>query len=168
MSESQARFLLPWRSWALWFIPVIATIAFVWILLVALGQVRTPSVPIATWATVGGVLFGVLLLLLILLMIPRRDRAAEELAAASEIPAETVVPYAPPPRPTTTKIEAEFVATGEQWKGMRVLEVSLPPKSRNKGGVYAKSYVPITGELVLRVEDLVADRRDVSVPNAMG
>lgn len=166
MAQTDGRYVLGWRSWTLWFIPVLATLYFVWILLVALGTVKTPSVDLRTWAIAGMVLFGILLLLEILLLL--RRKGPEEAAPVAEPAAdETVIPYAQPGvRAGADKLEAEIVATGEQWKGLRVLEVSIPPKSRNKGGVYAKSYVQVAPELVLRVEDLVADRRDVTPTTA--
>ena len=54
----------------------------------------------------------------------------------------------------------EYRLTNEDYKAHRVLEMSLPPKSQHRGAVYAKAYVAINDQYVLRVEDLVAERHE--------
>lgn len=168
--EQPRGFLLGWRTWTLWLIPVVATLYFVWVLMVGLGNVRTPTVDIGTWVLLGLVIFGVLFVLELLLLVRRKEKdgapAVEPADAGSTIPA-----YLPPgeaaangsafaPPPPRERADAEWIATSEMYRGLRVLEVSMPPKSRNKGGVYAKSYVAVGPDAVVRIEDLVADKAD--------
>jgi len=55
----------------------------------------------------------------------------------------------------------EKLVTGEMQQGLTVLEYSAPAKSRHRGAVYSKTYVPVTKEHVLRVETLAAEGADL-------
>ncbi len=55
----------------------------------------------------------------------------------------------------------ETRTTSEEKQGMRVLEYSRPAKSRHRGAVYTKDYVPVAKEWVLRVETMVAEGADL-------
>lgn len=153
---------------------VVALLYVVWLVLIA-GRyivIRSGTTPIdpVVWVWVGAGLFGLLLVLGLFALIPARSRHEEEPVEAVEaIPA--AMPYqAPPPEPSYAPAaparrkrgDVEIKVAPEDYKGKRVVEISIPPKSANKGGVYAKAYVPVDDTLVLRVEDLVADRRDTT------
>ncbi|MHB8587022.1 MAG: hypothetical protein ACYDDF_14430 [Thermoplasmatota archaeon] len=164
MAEAGGEYLLRWRSWVIWTLPVIATLYFIWVLAVFMQYVRTPSVAFDTWVNGGLALFVIIIVVELLLLI-RRKPAMDAMAETSEEVA--IPPYAAPTAPAPPG-DAEVRATGEQYKGMKVVEVSLPPKSQNRGGIYAKAFVEVSPEIVLRVESLVAGREDVSThaPNA--
>lgn len=65
------------------------------------------------------------------------------------------------PMRVPTLWDDETRRTTEERQGLRVLEYSAPPKSRHKGAVYTKDYVPVSKEWVLRVETMVAEPRDL-------
>ena len=67
----------------------------------------------------------------------------------------------PPEPPPTVAWDDEKLATDESQQGLRVLEYSAPAKSRNRGAVYAKTYVPVTKEHVLRIETMAAEPREL-------
>lgn len=160
---------------------VVALLYLVWLVLIA-GRyvvIRSGTTPIdpVVWVWVGAGLFGLLLVLGLFALVPARSRPDDEepMDAVEAIPAaiptyeppmaETAYApqtYAPPVTPKRRRDDVEIKVAPEDYKGKRVVELSIPPKSANKGGVYAKAYVPVDDTLVLRVEDLVADKRDTA------
>lgn len=164
------RFLIPVkRPWKLWvFILGLALVYLVWVLLVATRTVGSGPITDQDWVLGGLGLFALLIFLELLLLIPRRAKKAKAGEAADDgeawTPDETI--YAPPaagevaaypePEPSRDTAWGEYLLTSEELKGRSVLEVSMPPKSRNKGGVYSKAYVDIGSGYVIRIEDLVA------------
>lgn len=156
----------------------VALLYLVWLVLIA-GRyvvIRSGTTPIdpVVWVWVGVAVFGLLLVLGIFALLPARSRGhddeshlddAEAIPAAAPYTAAPEPAYAtyPPPAPARrARGDVEIKLAPEDYKGKRVVELSIPPKSANKGGVYAKAYVPIDDAYVLRVEDLVADRRDTA------
>lgn len=134
---------------------VIAVVYFTWVALLGLRIVilssLEPTITPADWAAFGGLLMLVLLVLLVLDYRKARDRAFEEAEAPAA--ADTV----PTPVFGERSVPDELVVTAETWQGRRVLEYSRPPKSEHGAAVYAKCTIPVDAQLVLRVEDLVAE-----------
>lgn len=158
------------RPWKLWIIPILALLYLVWIVLLVTASVET-GVEDTVWVYAGLGLFAVLLLIELLLLFTRRAkkqkvaRAAPMVAERLEEPEPEVDPMArailgTPAAARQRGPDAEIRATMDEHKGKRVLEVSIPPKSANKGAVYAKAYVPVDDAFVLRIEDLVAQRAE--------
>ena len=158
---------------------VVALLYLVWLVLIAGRYVvirsGTQAIDPVVWVWVGAGVFALLLVLGIFALLPARSRPEDEPPAEDVEAIPAAVPaYAPPPEPSYAAYapptagrrkrgDVEIKLAPEDYKGKRVVEVSIPPKSANKGGVYAKAYVPVDDALVLRVEDLVADRRDTAV-----
>jgi hypothetical protein len=166
MEEEQGEFVLHWRAWTIWALPIVATVYFVWLLALYLNYVKTEAITYSTWTNLGLVIFAIVIVCELLLLWRRQPTRV-----ASTTPEESgevsIQPYAPynaqaaavAPRMAT---DAEVRATAEQYKGKRVIEVSLPPKSMNKGGIYAKAFIDIEPDMVVRIESLVASREDVA------
>lgn len=136
---------------------VIAVVYFLWVALLGLGVIALPAleptITPADWAVFGALLFLVLFLLLVVEY--RRTKGGTAYVQAqprASAPAPVAVPQQrwPPD---------ELVVTAESLQGRRVLEYSRPPKSEHPHAVYAKCLVPVDPQLVLRVEDLVAESR---------
>jgi hypothetical protein len=70
-------------------------------------------------------------------------------------------PMAASDAPRFTGWDDETRTTSEEKQGMKVLEYSRPAKSRHRGAVYTKDYVPVAKEWVLRVETMVAEGADL-------
>lgn len=152
--EDERPFLIPVdRRWTLLILPVLAALYFLFILY--LGITRSQVKGVSTDLLVlGGLAF---FLVVVLLEIPffLRKKAKAAPPPAREWQAE-------PPEPMArAAADDERLMTDETQQGMRVLEYSAPAKSRNRGAVYAKTYVPVTKEWVLRVEDLAAEPREL-------
>ena len=174
MAERMAarRFWLNVPRGFLWGVLAVVLLYFVWLVLIA-GRIvvirrRTQFIDPVVWVWVGLGVFGLALLLGIFAAIPTRGREARRDEAPLEaIPAAAARYEAPPPAPSAASTrrgrgDVELRVANEDYKGKRVLELSTPPKSDHKGAVYAKAYVPVDDAYVLRIEDLVADRRDVA------
>lgn len=158
------------RPWKLWIIPVLALLYFVWIVLLVTAKVET-GVEDVMWVYAGLGLFGFLFFIELLLLLTKKQKV-KKVKVAAAVPAERLEEPEPAMDPMTAAIlrtpaasrqrgpDAEIRATSDEYKGKRVLEVSIPPKSSNKGAVYAKAYVPVDDSVVLRIEDLVAQRAD--------
>ena len=135
---------------------VVGVLYFVWVALLGLRIVilrsLEPTITPEDWA-VGGAVLMLLLLVLLVVDFQRSKRNLYEEPAAAAAPA-----YAPPP--ATRWVPDELVVTAETVQGRRVLEYSRPPKSERPAAVYAKVLIPIDAQLVLRVEDLVAEARE--------
>lgn len=137
------------RPWKLWILPGLAILYFALILAMAIFRVEIRNVPMQT-LVLGGVAFFALVILIELPLFVRRRIQAP--------PAPAPAPGAPL-MPMTG--DDEPVTTTETQQGLRVLEYSAPPKSRNRGAVYAKTYVAVTKEYVLRVENLAAEPSEI-------
>lgn len=143
------------RRWVLAILPILCVLYFVAVLVIVLRDVRTGvSTDLLVLGGVGLFAFTVLF------EIPfffrrRRARARPEPEAEPEFQDEPPEPMARAPT------DDEYLKTAESQQGLRVLEYSRPAKSRNRGAVYAKTYVPVTGDHVLRIETLAADTRDL-------
>jgi hypothetical protein len=138
------------RPWKLWILPGIAILYFVLILAMAILRIEFRSVSTDALVYAGAVLFVVVILIELPFFLRRRVRVEEPEPS----------PYAPESAAAGPLVGAgdhEALATSESQQGLRVLEFSAPPKSQNRGSVYAKTYVPVTKEHVLRVETLAAE-----------
>ena len=155
----------PWTALA---IPIVATLYVGWVVLLASGKTATPGIPLVQWVYGGLALLVVLLFwgwLLTLRRSPRVKKAkakkvkaqepVQELQTEDLVPEETAAPVSIPVRNLDRPYE--LVYAGEEYKGRQVLEISIPPKSANRGAVYTKTYVPVAEDLVVRVEDLAED-----------
>lgn len=140
---------------------VIAVVYFLWVALLGLGVIALPAleptITPADWAVFGALLF--LVLLIVLALEYRRTRGGTYAPPQAERAARAA--YAPPAEAPASRWPAdELVVTAETVQGRRVLEYSRPPKSEHPRAVYAKCLIPIDPQLVIRVEDLVAEARD--------
>lgn len=155
------------RPWALWILPILALLYFAFVVFLAATGQHVRGVPDEYLVWGGLALFVLVLIVEVPLLMRRRERAPA--AEASEEPdwtppetTDEAPAFAPPPAAAPAEaIDDELVTTSETQKGLQVLEYSRPAKSVNKGSVYAKAYVPVTKEFVLRVETLAADRTEV-------
>lgn len=131
---------------------LVALLYFAWVALLGTRVIALPglepTITLADWALLGAVLMVVLLLVLLWDYTRVRRGLAAPQAQATQVPARHAW------------VPDELVLTAETWQGRRVLEYSRPPKSGPTAAVYAKCYVPVDGEYVLRVEDLVAQARE--------
>lgn len=151
--EDERPFLIPVkRRWTLLILPVLAVLYFVFV--VWLGATRTTvrGVSMDVLVLSGLALFLLVALVEVPFFLRRRPKA--------EPPAREWQDEPPEPMPATAW-DDERVATDESQQGLRVLEYSAPAKSRNRGAVYAKTYVPVTKEHVLRVETMAAEPREL-------
>lgn len=144
---------------------VIAVLYFLWAALLGLGIIALPAleptITPADWAVFGALLFLVLLILLAVEYRRTRGGTYEPPApAAGHRAAATTPQAAPAAAPSSRWIPDELVVTAETQQGRRVLEYSRPPKSEHPRAVYAKCLVPVDPQLVLRVEDLVAEAKE--------
>jgi hypothetical protein len=101
------------------------------------------------WVLFGMVLLVVLLLLLLLHYRGATRRGAAPLAEQAEAA----------PSPGSRWVPDEILVTADLWQGLRVLEYSRPPKGEASAAVYAKCFVPVDAQYVLRVEERVAEAR---------
>lgn len=144
------------RRWTLWILPALATIYFIAVLFLGATDRRVRGVSNQTLVWIGLALFALVVLVEIPFFLTRRARS-DLPAQETDWQEEPAEPRAVPPMDR----DDEAVATGESQQGLQVLEYSRPAKSRNKGSVYAKTYVPVTKEHVLRVETLAAEPADL-------
>ncbi len=145
----------PWKLWV--FVLGVAVLYLAWVVVVATRTVRTPGVADSDWVLVGLGLFAVLIVFELILLIPRRRRkVAEEKADSEEEWAPDSTIYAPPSGGPLDNSWGEVRTTEDELNGKSVLEFSHPPKSANKGAVYAKAFVDVGGGYVLRAEEMVA------------
>jgi hypothetical protein len=145
------------RRWKLWILPILAVLYFLFVLMLAVLHREVSGVPMDTLVLAGLVLFAVVILVQIPFMLRRRVRGPEPAAAETIPPAAGWTPEPPP----TFGHDDEKLVTSEVQQGLTVLEYSAPAKSRHRGAVYAKAYVPVTKEHVLRVETLAAEGADL-------
>lgn len=140
---------------------VLNALVFLWVILVGSGTVPTPNVALRVWVYGGVAVFAVTLVYLLLALIPRRERRPRVARGRAEVLdlAEAEAPL-PPPRRLR---EEEIRYPKELHKGQRVVEISHPPKSSNRGGIYAKAVIALDGGWVLRIEELVAQRSEAEL-----
>jgi hypothetical protein len=148
------------RRWTLWILPVLAILYFLMVVaLVVTNQKLMKGVTNEMLAYGGVGLFAVVFLVEIPFFLKRKAKLDATLEPADrEWQDEAPEPMSAAPR---AALDDEHVLTGETQQGMRVLEYSRPAKTQNKGAVYAKTYVPVTKEFVLRIETLAAERADL-------
>jgi len=164
MTDSEREYVIRVeKPWKLWILPAIAIAYFVVLLALVILRVAfvingqqylVQDIPGLIWLGAG---FFVLVLLVELPFFLRRRPPAPE----------------PPPEERETDmatgalgsgivgLDDERMVTTEEQQGLRVLEYSAPAKSKNRGAVYAKTYVPVTKADVLRVETLAAEPTDL-------
>ena len=156
MVENPRPFVIPLRRrWVLAILPVVCLFYFAAILYVALRGLKIRGASMDLLVLVGAALFVVTFLVEIPFFLRRRGPRPEEPEPRVDFQDEPLEPV------SRVREDDEVLVTAEQQQGLRVLEYSRPAKSRHKGAVYAKTYVPVTKEHVLRVETLAAEGRDL-------
>lgn len=140
------------KPWKLWILPFIAILYFALILAMAIFRVEIRNVPTQTLVLIGVAFFVLVILIELPYFMRRRVRTEEPPAPAPTQGAAS---------PLGAAGDDEHVTTNESQQGLRVLEYSAPAKSRNRGAVYAKTYVPVTKEHVLRIENLAAEPSEI-------
>ena len=145
------------RTWTLWILPIIATIYFVTVLVLNAANYRIRGVS-EEMLVLGGVGLFVFVILFQLPFFLRRRRPKVKKAkrAAPAAPVATETPAA-----SRNGWDDELVITGESQQGLQVVEYSAPAKSRHSNAVYAKTYVPVSGAHVLRIETLAAEQHEL-------
>lgn len=154
MADEIRPFVIPVRRpWLLLILPTIAVLYFLAVVLLNVFDYEIQGVSNEMLALGGVGLFALVILVELPFFLrrrapraPRRARAAPEAASA---PTQVVA------------WDDEYVSTAETQQGLQVLEYSSPAKSRNSNAVYTKTYVPVSGAHVLRIESLVADADDL-------
>lgn len=162
MTENPRPFVIPLRRrWGLLILPVLCLLYFAAVVALVVMDLAVTGVP-TRWLVMGGAaLFLVTIVVEVPFFLRRRPRRAKAeepdyVADLQDEPPEPDAPLAP-----RVKADDELVITSEQQQGLRVIEYSKPAKSRHRGAVFAKTYVPVTKEHVLRVETLAAEGRDL-------
>jgi hypothetical protein len=149
-------------AWPFYVLAGVATLYFVLVVYLAANPVS--GLDLDVLALAGLVFFAILIVLAFLFMgrrkLPRPPPAANEPALLREDMQDEPL-ESEAPRMAAQAWNDELVRTTEQQQGLTVLEYSRPPKSQHRGAVYAKAYVPVTKEFVLRIEVLVADGADL-------
>lgn len=141
------------RRWKLWILPSIAALYFLAVVILNVGNYRIRGVDMDLLVLAGVALFALVILIELPFFLRRRPKRVRPPPAA---PAAAAAPEA-----SRNGWDDELVTTGENQQGLQVVEYSAPAKSRNANSVYTKTYVPVSGAHVLRVETLVADPTDV-------
>ena len=141
------------RQWTLWILPAIAAIYFLTIVLLNILNYRIQGVT-DEMLVLGGVGLFVLVILIELPFFLRRR------APKAPKPAK-VKAGAAPMDASLNGWDDELLITTESQQGLQVLEYSAPAKSRNANAVYTKTYVPVSGAHVLRIETLAADSTEI-------
>lgn len=142
------------RPWTLWILPVVAGLYFLGVLLLNMLGYHIEGVT-TDMLVLGGVgLFALVILIQLPFLLRRRKKRQPKIKARP-------APAAAAPASARNGADDELLITSESQQGLQVIEYSAPAKSRNANSVYTKTYVPVTGAHVLRVETLVADPADV-------
>ena len=159
MAENPRPFVIPLRRrWVLAILPVLCLLYFAAVVTIILRDLKVQGVSTDLLVLVGAALF----LLTVLVEIPFFFRRRAPRADGPEDAYPPIDLQDEPPEPVArAPVDDELVVTAEPQQGLRVIEYSRPAKSRHKGAVYAKTYVPVTKEHVLRVETLAAEGRDL-------
>lgn len=153
MADEDRPFVISVRHrWTLWILPVIAAIYFLAVIILNVANYRIKGVS-DEMLVLGGVGLFVLVILIELPFFLRRG--------APKAPKPMKAKAAEPGTPSTNGRDDEIVTTSESQQGLQVLEYSAPAKSRNANAVYTKTYVPVSGAHVLRIETLAADSTEI-------
>lgn len=154
MTATSRPFVIPLRRrWVLAILPVICLLYFVVVMFLVMTGRKVGGLTNDQLALGGAALFLLTFLVEIPFFLRRkgpRPEAPDEPLDLQDEPPEAAAPE-----------DDETLVTTETQQGLRVLEYSRPAKSRHKGAVYAKAYVPVTKEHVLRVETLAAEGADL-------
>jgi hypothetical protein len=152
------------RAWLPFTLAVLCVLYFAGVLFLAATNRTISGVDNDQLALGGAALFVVTLLVQIPFFLRRRPKRApapqEEPEPMPEDMQEEPLEVEAP-RMEMERWDDEVRLTTEQQQGMVVLEYSRPAKSRHRGAVYTKAYVPVTKEHVLRVETLAAEGSDL-------
>ena len=143
------------RQWTLWILPAIAAIYFLAIVLLNILNYRIKGVS-DEMLVLGGLGLFVLVILVELPFFLRRRRPKAPKPAKVKASAA-----AAPMDASLNGWDDELMITTESQQGLQVLEYSAPAKSRNANAVYTKTYVPVSGAHVLRIETLAADSTEI-------
>lgn len=143
------------RRWLLWVLPVLASLYFIAVMVIVLGNYRIRGVSTDMLVLGGLGLFALVILVELPFLLrrraPKRKKEPKEAPPAAGEAALVGVAGA----------NDEMMVTQESAQGLQVLEYSAPPKSQNPSAVYTKTHVPVTKSHVLRIETLVADVADI-------
>jgi len=140
------------RPWTLWILPIVAVLYFLAVILIHLLNYTIQGVT-TEMLVLGGVgLFIVVMLIEIPFFFRRRAPKPKREPAAAPAPGAPA---------SNGRVDDECLMTTESQQGLQVLEYSAPAKSRHVNTVYTKTYVPVSGAHVLRVETAVADAGDI-------
>lgn len=151
MTDEPREFVIPvQRRWTLWILPTLAILYFLVVLALAVLRVEIRGLP-TQYLVYGGVAFFLLVMVIQFPFFLRRRIRPEEPEPVLENE------WQGEPAEPGMERDDEKLVTDETQQGLRVLEYSAPAKSRHRGAVYAKTYVPVAKEWVLRVENLAAD-----------
>ncbi|HWG91731.1 MAG TPA: hypothetical protein VNZ52_12855 [Candidatus Thermoplasmatota archaeon] len=156
------------RPWLALLLPLVGALYFAYVFALAAGSVPSFGIGLREWVFGGLALFAILTLWAVLLLSrrgppkPKTPKVKKEKAKAApaprpaspEVPQTAQAPVAAPVAAAPQRSD-EILYLDEEYKGKRVLEVSMPPKSLYRGAVYTKTYVQVADDLVVRVEDLV-------------
>lgn len=146
------QFLIPVkRRWTLWILPILAALYFVVVVILGVRNQRIQGVDLDMLALGGAAFFVLVVLIELPFFLKRRPKRAKP---------EPETPFAPAEAAPLAD-DDELLMTSESQQGMRVAEYSRPAKSRHPGAVYAKTYVPVTKDVVVRVETLIAEGADL-------
>lgn len=142
------------RRWTLLILPILALLYFVAIVILYVQDYRINGVDMDTLVLAGVGVF-VLVMIIELPFLMRRKAPKVKRSEKQKLDILEDRGEAPAMR------DDEYLTTSESQQGMQVVEYSAPAKSRNVNVVYTKTYVPVTGAHVLRVETAVADAADI-------
>jgi hypothetical protein len=157
MAAPHRPFVIPLRRrWVLAILPALCILYFLVVLVLAVQGTKVKGVTTDQLVLGGAALFLVTFLVEIPFFLRRRGARDD----GPDAPYEPLDLQDEPPE-ASVRADDEVALTSESQQGLRVLEYSRPAKSRHKGAVYAKTYVPVTKEHVLRVETLAAEGRDL-------
>lgn len=145
----------PAWSWWLLVIPILAVLDLIIVLLYG-ANVLVPSdlgegVELVHIVIAGAIVLAILLIAEIALILGRHPDHLEDADEPAPGPAREAAREGEPP-------EWEAVETDDQLDGKHVVEVSRPPKWAVDAGVYATTYVEVSDDNVLRLEEIVALR----------
>ncbi|HVM45898.1 MAG TPA: hypothetical protein VM582_08185 [Candidatus Thermoplasmatota archaeon] len=142
------------RQWTLWILPALATIYFLAVILLNVLDYRIRGVDNDLLVLTGVGLFALVILIELPFLLRRRPKKEPRIKASP-------APVAAPAAESLNGWDDELSITGESQQGLQVIEYSAPAKSRNANAVYTKTYVPVTGAHVLRIETLAADESEI-------
>lgn len=155
MADEPREFVIPVeRRWTLWILPVLAILYFLLVIALAVLRIQIRGVEPQYLVWGGVALFVIVMLIELPFFFRRRPPAPEREPPLAPLNESTWQDE--PAEAGSRAADDELVTTSETQQGLRVIEYSAPAKSRHRGAVYSKTYVPVTKEHVLRVENLSA------------